>query len=92
MDEFWSDLTGVYAEQVRRVYVLGCLYLQLDAGSTTVRVTGVLDEGASVEVRSPDSAQTLHPDAEGWFRADVRPGPVCVTVPALGLTTGWFVA
>lgn len=70
----------------------GRMYLQLDPGSTTVRLTGVLDEDVAVEVRSPDSAQALRPDAEGWFRADVRPGPVCVTVPELGLTTGWFVA
>ncbi|MFS8098115.1 hypothetical protein LFM09_13315 [Lentzea alba] len=63
------------------------------AHSTDLRLTGVLDDGSVlVEVRSPGSAQTLHPDAEGWFRTDVKPGPLCVTVPELGLTTGWFVA
>src|SRR5688500_7249521 len=68
----------------------GRMYLQLDPA---VRLTGVLDDkGMSVEVRTPDSVLALRPDAEGWFRADVRPGPVCVTVPELGLTTGWFVA
>ena len=67
----------------------GRLYLQLDAG----RLTGLFDGKAeSVEVRSPDSTRTLRPDAEGWFRADVARGPLCVTVPELGLTTGWFVA
>jgi 5-methyltetrahydropteroyltriglutamate--homocysteine methyltransferase len=30
MDRFWADLTAAYAEQVRRVYDLGCRYLQLD--------------------------------------------------------------
>lgn len=70
----------------------GRMYLQLDSSPAGVRLTGVLDEAVSVEVRSPDTAQALRPDAEGWFRADVRPGPVCVTVPELGLTTGWFVA
>jgi 5-methyltetrahydropteroyltriglutamate--homocysteine methyltransferase len=30
LDEFWTDLTGAYAEQVRRVGELGCTYLQLD--------------------------------------------------------------
>jgi hypothetical protein len=71
----------------------GCLYLQLAPSREGLRLTGVLDDKCvSVEVRSPDSAQALRPDAEGWFRADVRPGPVCVTVPELGLTTGWFVA
>jgi 5-methyltetrahydropteroyltriglutamate--homocysteine methyltransferase len=29
-DEFWSDLTATYAEQVRRVAALGCTYLQFD--------------------------------------------------------------
>jgi len=29
-DEFWSDLTSAYAEQVRRVGELGCTYLQFD--------------------------------------------------------------
>jgi hypothetical protein len=67
----------------------GRLYLQLDG----TRLTGVLDDkGVSVEVRSPASVRALLPDAEGWFRADVTPGPLCVTVPELGLTTGWFVA
>ncbi|GAA3638301.1 hypothetical protein C8D88_101282 [Lentzea atacamensis] len=71
----------------------GRMYLQLDAAQAGLRLTGVLDDkGVSVEVRSPDSAQALRPDAEGWFRADVAPGPLCVTVPELGLTTGWFVA
>ncbi|MFC3892263.1 hypothetical protein ACFOWZ_12320 [Lentzea rhizosphaerae] len=70
----------------------GRMYLQLDPSPAGVRLTGVLDEDVSVEVREPDTTQALRPDAEGWFRADVRPGPVCVTVPELGLTTGWFVA
>jgi 5-methyltetrahydropteroyltriglutamate--homocysteine methyltransferase len=30
LDEFWSDLTGAYNEEMRRVYDLGCRYLQLD--------------------------------------------------------------
>ncbi len=30
MDEFWSDLTAAYREQVRRLDALGCTYLQLD--------------------------------------------------------------
>ncbi|GAB2824659.1 hypothetical protein [Lentzea nigeriaca] len=66
----------------------GRLHLQLDS----TRLTGIIDRSLAVEVRSPRSVQTLCPDAEGWFRADVTPGPVCVTVPSLGLTTGWFVA
>jgi hypothetical protein len=71
----------------------GRLHLQLDPGPAGLRLTGVLDhEDVSVEVRSPRSVQALRPDPEGWFRADVSPGPLCVTVPELGLTTGWFVA
>ena len=30
MDRFWSDLSGVYAEQITRLAELGCTYLQLD--------------------------------------------------------------
>ncbi|MEO5709670.1 MAG: 5-methyltetrahydropteroyltriglutamate--homocysteine S-methyltransferase [Nocardioidaceae bacterium] len=30
LDEFWTDLSAAYAEQVRRVAELGCTYLQLD--------------------------------------------------------------
>jgi 5-methyltetrahydropteroyltriglutamate--homocysteine methyltransferase len=30
LDEFWTDLTAAYAEQVRRIAELGCTYLQLD--------------------------------------------------------------
>jgi 5-methyltetrahydropteroyltriglutamate--homocysteine methyltransferase len=30
LDAFWSDLTGAYAEEVRRLGDLGCTYLQLD--------------------------------------------------------------
>jgi 5-methyltetrahydropteroyltriglutamate--homocysteine methyltransferase len=30
LDRFWADLTAAYAEQVRRLYDLGCRYLQLD--------------------------------------------------------------
>jgi 5-methyltetrahydropteroyltriglutamate--homocysteine methyltransferase len=30
LDEFWTDLTDAYAQEVRRVRELGCTYLQLD--------------------------------------------------------------
>jgi 5-methyltetrahydropteroyltriglutamate--homocysteine methyltransferase len=30
VEEFWADLTAVYAEQVRRIAGLGCTYLQFD--------------------------------------------------------------
>jgi 5-methyltetrahydropteroyltriglutamate--homocysteine methyltransferase len=30
MDAFWADLTGAYAEEVRRLGALGCTYLQFD--------------------------------------------------------------
>ncbi len=30
IEEFWSDLSAAYAEQVRRVAALGCSYLQFD--------------------------------------------------------------
>ena len=71
----------------------GRMYLQLDPAPSGLRLTGVLDDGeVSVEVRSPHGVRSFRPDDEGWFRADMQPGPLCVTVPELGLTTGWFVA
>ena len=30
LDQFWADLAAAYAEEVRRLYDLGCRYLQLD--------------------------------------------------------------
>jgi 5-methyltetrahydropteroyltriglutamate--homocysteine methyltransferase len=30
LDQFWADLVDAYAEEVRRLYDLGCRYLQLD--------------------------------------------------------------
>jgi 5-methyltetrahydropteroyltriglutamate--homocysteine methyltransferase len=30
LDRFWTDLAAAYAEEVRRLYDLGCRYLQLD--------------------------------------------------------------
>lgn len=67
----------------------GRMYLQLDGP----HLTGVLDDhGLSIEVRSPHGTWALTTDAEGWFRADITPGPLCVVVPDLRLTTGWFVA
>jgi 5-methyltetrahydropteroyltriglutamate--homocysteine methyltransferase len=30
LDRFWADLAAAYAEEVRRLYDLGCRYLQLD--------------------------------------------------------------
>jgi 5-methyltetrahydropteroyltriglutamate--homocysteine methyltransferase len=30
LEEFWSDLTAAYAEEIRRIADLGCTYLQLD--------------------------------------------------------------
>ncbi|MGC2486801.1 MAG: 5-methyltetrahydropteroyltriglutamate--homocysteine S-methyltransferase [Acidimicrobiales bacterium] len=30
MEEFWSDLSAAYAEEIRRLATLGCAYLQLD--------------------------------------------------------------
>jgi 5-methyltetrahydropteroyltriglutamate--homocysteine methyltransferase len=30
VEEFWSDLSAAYAEEIRRLGVLGCTYLQLD--------------------------------------------------------------
>jgi 5-methyltetrahydropteroyltriglutamate--homocysteine methyltransferase len=34
IEEFWSDLSAAYAEEVRRLGELGCTYLQFDDSSS----------------------------------------------------------
>ncbi|HEX5497003.1 MAG TPA: 5-methyltetrahydropteroyltriglutamate--homocysteine S-methyltransferase [Mycobacteriales bacterium] len=57
LDEFWSDLSGAYAEQVRRLGELGCRYLQFDDTSLAY-----LNDPAQREqiARRGDDADSLH--------------------------------
>ena len=57
IEEFWSDLSAAYAEQVRRLAELGCTYLQFDDTSLAY-----LNDPRQREamVRRGDDAEHLH--------------------------------
>src|SRR5258708_26407677 len=57
MEEFWSDLSAAYAEQVRRLGAMGCTYLQLDA--TSLAYLNHPAQRAEIAARGED-AEHLH--------------------------------
>ncbi len=57
MEEFWSDLSAAYAEQVRRLGALGCRYLQLD--DTSLAYLNDPAQRAEIADRGED-AEHLH--------------------------------
>ncbi|HUD38685.1 MAG TPA: 5-methyltetrahydropteroyltriglutamate--homocysteine S-methyltransferase [Streptosporangiaceae bacterium] len=57
MEEFWSDLSAAYAEQVRRLSDLGCRYLQLD--DTSLAYLNDPAQRAEIAGRGED-AEHLH--------------------------------
>jgi len=57
MEEFWSDLSAAYAEQVRRMGALGCRYLQLD--DTSLAYLNDPAQRAEIAERGED-AEHLH--------------------------------
>src|SRR5258708_23591356 len=57
MEEFWSDLSAAYAEEVRRLAGLGCTYLQLD--DTSLAYLNDPAQRAEIAARGED-AEHLH--------------------------------
>jgi 5-methyltetrahydropteroyltriglutamate--homocysteine methyltransferase len=57
VEEFWSDLSAAYAEQVRRLAELGCTYLQFD--DTSLAYLNDPEQRAMVAERG-DDAEHLH--------------------------------
>jgi 5-methyltetrahydropteroyltriglutamate--homocysteine methyltransferase len=57
MDQFWGDLSGAYAEEVRRLGELGCTYLQLD--DTSLAYLNDPVQRAEIAERGED-AEHLH--------------------------------
>jgi 5-methyltetrahydropteroyltriglutamate--homocysteine methyltransferase len=57
MEEFWSDLSAAYAEQVSRMAALGCTYLQLD--DTSLAYLNDPAQRAEIAERGED-AEHLH--------------------------------
>jgi len=57
VEEFWADLSAAYAEQVRRLYELGCTYLQFD--DTSLAYLNDPQQRAEIAARG-DDADHLH--------------------------------
>jgi 5-methyltetrahydropteroyltriglutamate--homocysteine methyltransferase len=57
VEEFWSDLSAAYAEQVRRVGELGCTYLQFD--DTSLAYLNDPAQRAMIQERG-DDAEHMH--------------------------------
>jgi 5-methyltetrahydropteroyltriglutamate--homocysteine methyltransferase len=57
MDEFWSDLSAAYADEVQRLAALGCRYLQLD--DTSLAYLNDPAQRAEIAARGED-AEHLH--------------------------------
>ena len=57
MEEFWTDLSAAYAEEVRRLGALGCRYLQLD--DTSLAYLNDPAQRAEIAERGED-AEHLH--------------------------------
>jgi 5-methyltetrahydropteroyltriglutamate--homocysteine methyltransferase len=57
MEEFWSDLSAAYADEVRRLGELGCTYLQLD--DTSLAYLNDPAQRAEIAARGED-AEHLH--------------------------------
>jgi 5-methyltetrahydropteroyltriglutamate--homocysteine methyltransferase len=52
-DEFWSDLSAAYAEEVRQIAALGCTYLQLD--DTSLAYLNDPDQRAQLQQKGGDA-------------------------------------
>ena len=73
MEEFWSDLSAAYAEQVARLAGLGCTYLQLDDTSLAY----LNDPAQRAEIAEPGRgrrahAPALHPPGQRRDRGPAR--------------------
>jgi 5-methyltetrahydropteroyltriglutamate--homocysteine methyltransferase len=58
MEEFWSDLTAAYREEIRRLGELGCTYLQLDDTSLAYI------NDPELQGRRPEGARHRHRPAD----------------------------
>ncbi|MGH9304413.1 MAG: 5-methyltetrahydropteroyltriglutamate--homocysteine S-methyltransferase [Acidimicrobiales bacterium] len=79
VEEFWTDLSAVYAEEIRRLGALGCRYLQLD--DTSLAYLNDPAQRAMVGEFSSDSdAQHLRYIRQINAALDGRPATMAVTV------------
>jgi 5-methyltetrahydropteroyltriglutamate--homocysteine methyltransferase len=78
IEEFWADLAGAYAEQVRRLAGLGCTYLQFD--DTSLAYLNDPAQRAEIDRRGEDAGR-LHLRYIRQINAAVagRPAAMAVT-------------
>ncbi len=72
LEQFWSDLAGAYAEEVRRLGELGCAYLQFD--DTSLAYLNDPAQRAEIAARGED-AEHLHLRYITQINAAVRGRP-----------------
>ena len=79
MDEFWSDITRVYREEIRDLVAAGCTYLQID----DVSFACLCDEGIRAQVRrdgeDPDELPSTYARIISSLIAE-RPPSLAVTM------------
>ena len=77
LDEFWADVASAYREEIRRLYDLGCRYLQLD--DTCFAYLNDPEQRANLAARG-DDADHLHLRYIEYFNAAVRDRPPDLTI------------
>jgi 5-methyltetrahydropteroyltriglutamate--homocysteine methyltransferase len=77
MEEFWADVTAAYREEIRRLYDLGCRYLQLD--DTCFAYLNDPRQRANLAARG-DDAEHLHLQYIRYFNDAVRDRPADLTI------------
>lgn len=66
----------------------GLMRLSIDG----TRLVGLVPPDSTVHIDQVTSSAQHQADADGWFRADITQGPLRVSLPDEGLTTGWLIA
>src|SRR6202007_1333161 len=79
MDEFWSDLTTAYADEVKALGDLGCTYLQFD--DTSLAYLNDPEQRADVTKRGGDP-EHLHEDYIRHINEALDGAPDDMAVPA----------
>jgi 5-methyltetrahydropteroyltriglutamate--homocysteine methyltransferase len=77
VEEFWSDLSSAYAEQVRRLGEQGCAYLQLD--DTSLAYLNDPAQRAEISARGED-AEHMHLRYIELINAAVKDKPAGMTI------------
>jgi 5-methyltetrahydropteroyltriglutamate--homocysteine methyltransferase len=77
LEDFWTDVTAAYREEIHRLYDLGCRYLQLD--DTCFAYLNDPRQRANLAARG-DDADHLHLQYIRYFNDAVRDRPADLTI------------